>query len=154
MAVSALRWFKSALVLQVLLLAYWLAIETIPLFPWNDVASRPASYEFRTAVFMNALPLLAFLLLFSFGVRVLGVLSVVGYAVYLATQLWRWWKPYALGADAQWQSYYAENFSRTLKIVPAYGTHLPPDANQIALQALVLIVMLVTGMAVARMRYL
>lgn len=154
MAVSALRWFKAALAVQILLIAYWLAMEVIPLFPWNDIATRPATYDFRAAVAMNALPLLAFLLIFSFGVRVLAVLSVVGYAVYLAIHAWRWWKPYALGADPAWQVFYTENFLRTLKVVPAYGTRLPPDAHHIALQGLTLIVVVVTGMAVARMRHL
>ena len=31
MTVSALRWFKAALVLQILLLAYWLAVELVSL---------------------------------------------------------------------------------------------------------------------------
>ena len=37
MTVSALRRFKAALVLQILLLAYWLTMEVVDLHPWNDI---------------------------------------------------------------------------------------------------------------------
>jgi hypothetical protein len=39
MALSALRWFKAALVLQALLVAYCLAMQVLDLFPWNDIAA-------------------------------------------------------------------------------------------------------------------
>jgi hypothetical protein len=39
MALSALRWFKAALVLQALLVGYCLAIQVLDLFPWNDIAA-------------------------------------------------------------------------------------------------------------------
>ena len=154
MAVSALRWFKAALVLQILLLAYWLTMEVVELFPWNDLASRPAGYDLRWSVAVNALPLLAYMALFALGIRPLAMLSVVGYAVYLAWQLWVWWKPYVLGASSEWQAVYAQSVSRTLKVLPAYGTHLPPDAHHITLQALTLLTLVATAGAVSRMRHL
>ena len=154
MAVSALRWFKAALVLQIILLAYWLAIEVLDLFPWNDLASRPASYDLRGSVALNALLLLACMLLFASGFRPLAMLSVAGYAAYLVWQLWIWWKPYALGADAPWRALHNESFSRTLKALPTFGAHLPPDAQHLALQLLILVTLLAAIVAVARMRHL
>ena len=154
MAVSALRWFKAALVLQILLLAFWLTIEVVDLFPWNDLASRPAGYDFRWSVAVNALQLLGYTALFALGIRPLAMLSVVGYGAYLAWQLWVWWKPYILGASSEWQAFYAESFARTLKVLPVYGTRFPPDAQHLALQVLILLTLIATGKAVSRMEHL
>jgi hypothetical protein len=154
MTVSALRWFKIALVIQIALVAYWLAIEVVNLFPWNDIASRPETYDLRRAIAINALQLLAYMAIFAFGVRVLAFVSVAGYAGYLAFQTWSWWKPYFLGADPAWVKFYTENFSRTLKVLPVHGANLPPDAQHLALQALTLLALFVTAMAAARMQHL
>jgi hypothetical protein len=154
MTVSALRWFKTALVLQALLIAYGLTIQTVDLFPWNDVVSGPASDDLRLSIAINVLPLLALMAIFALGVPVLGMVSVAGFAVYLAVQLWFWWKPYAWGANAEEQAAYAESFSRTMKVLPTYGTHLPPDAQHIALHVLILLALIVSAIAAARMRHL
>ena len=154
MAISALRWFKAALVLQILLLAYWLAVEVVDLFPWNDLASRPSGYDLRGSIAFNALPLLACMLLFASGLRPLAMLGVAGYAAYLVWQLWTWWKPYALGADAAWQAFHNESLSRTLKALPTFGVHYPPDAQHVALQLLTLATLITTIVAVDRMRHL
>ena len=154
MTVSALRWFKAALVLQALLVAYWLAIQSIDLFPWNDVASGPASDDLRLSVAINTLPLLALMAVFALGVSVLGMVSVAGLAIYLATQLWFWWKPYAWGANPEEQAAYAEGFSRTLKVLPAYGTHLPPDTQHIVLHVLIVLALIASAIAASRMRHL
>ncbi len=154
MTVSALRWFKAALVLQILLLAYWLAMEVVDVFPWNDIASRPADYDLRSSAAVNALQLCAYAALFALGARPLAVLSLLGYVGYLACQIWIWWKPYALGADSAWQALYAASFSRTLKLLPADALHLAPDAQHLVLQALTLLALFATGMAVARMQHL
>lgn len=154
MATSALRWFQAAIVLQVLLLAYWLAIEVVGLFPWNDLAARPDDYDLAQSVALNALPQLAFMALFALGVRVTAAVSAIGYGVYLAVQLWVWWKPFVMKADANWYGRYTELYSRTVKLLPPEGLRLAPDAQHLALQALILATLLVTAMAVARMRYL
>ena len=154
MTVAALRWFKAALVLQAILVGYWLAMEAVSIFPWNDLASLPAGYDLRWEVTLNALPLLAFMLLFALGVPPIAMLSVLGYAAYLAWQLWIWWKPFALGADAAWQAKYAASFSHTLKAIPSFGMHLAPDAQHLTLQALTLVTLIATAIAAAHMRHL
>jgi hypothetical protein len=154
MTLSALRWFKAALVLQVLLVGYWLMIQTVDLFPWNDVVSGPASDDLRLSIAIKMLPLLALMAVFALGVPVLGVVSVAGFALYLAVQLWFWWKPYAWGANGEEQAAYAEGFSRTMKVLPTYGTHLPPDTQHIVLHVLILLTLIVSAIAAARMRHL
>ena len=154
MAVIALRWFKAALVLQVLLLAYWLTTEVVDLFPWNDLTSRPADYNLRLSIAVNALQLLAYVGLFALGVRPLATFSALGYALFLGLQLWIWWKPYVMGANAEWQVRYAQAFAKTLKLLPTSGAHLAPDANHLTLTLLTLLTLLVTAMAVSRMQYL
>ena len=154
MTVSALRWFKIALVLQIALVAYWLTIAVVDLFPWNDLSAGPAGAELGVGIAKNVLPLLACMAIFVLGVPVLGVLSAVGYAGYLLWQIWVWWKPYFLGADPAWQAFYAEHFSRTLKVLPAHGANLAPDAQHLVLQGLTLLTLFVTAMAVARMQHL
>ena len=154
MAVAALRWFKAALLLQLLLLAYFLAIEVADLFPWNDLASRPAGYDLGRAIAVNALPQLALIALFALGVTWLATVSALGYAIYLARQLWVWWLPYVAGADPAWRDHYADSFARTLKLFPSDGLHLAPDAQHLTLQLLTLATTFATFMAAARMRYL
>jgi len=154
MAVVALRWFKAALVVQILLLGYWLAMELVNLFPWNDLAARAADYRLDRSVAVTMLPLLALTGLFAIGLRPLAMLSVVGYALFLVMQVWTWWKPFILGADQEWEVRYAALFGRTLKLMPPTDTYLPPDAQHLVLQLLTLATVIVTGMAVARMQHL
>ncbi len=154
MAVSALRWFKAAIALQILLLAYSLAMQVLDLFPWNDLASRPETYDLRRAVAINALSQLVFMGLFALGIRLLAGISVVGYAGYLALQLWKWWPPYLFGADAAWQERYVGSFARTLKLLPSYGSHLAPDAQHLALHLIMLVTLITTATAAGKMRHL
>jgi len=154
MAISALRWFKAAVALQVLLLAYWLAMQVLDLLPWNDLASRPEGYDLRRVVAINALSQLAFMGLFALGLRLLAAVSVVFYAGYLALQLWKWWPPYLFGADEAWQERYAASFARTLKLLPTYGSHLAPDAQHLALHLIMLATLVATAIAAGKMRHL
>ncbi len=154
MTVAALRWFKAALVVQALLVGYWLAIEVVDIFPWNDLASRSLDYGLNTEIAVTALPLLGLMLLFALGVRPLAILSVLGYLGYLVWEIWVWWKPFVIGADPAWKAFYASNLARTLKLIPAIGQHIPPDAQHLALQLLMLVTLLVTATATGHIRHL
>lgn len=154
MTVSALRWFKAALLLQIALVGYWLAMQTVDLSPWNDLSAAEAGDALRAVFVWNGLPLLACMALFALGVELLGWLAVAGYAVWLAREAWVWWWPYAIGADDDWKAHYAASFSRTMKVLPADATHLAPDAQHLALQGLAILAIAAAAMAAARMRHL
>ncbi len=140
--------------LQLLLIGYRLAIEVVSLPPWNDLAARPDSFDLGFNVAIGALPLVGFAFLFASGVQSLATLAALGFGGYLAWQLWVWWKPFAIGADAGWRAYNAANFSDTLHVIPSFGSHLPPDAQHITLHLLALITVLTTATAVSHMRHL
>ncbi len=140
--------------LQIVLLAYWLATGTVDLTPWNDLAARPAGYGLAQSVALNALPQLGLMFLFALGTRVTAMAAALGYGVYLAVQLWVWWKPVVWLSDTGWAARHAELYARTVKLLPPDLLPLAPDAQHILLQALTLATFLVTLMAVSRMRYL
>jgi hypothetical protein len=154
MAVAALRWFKAALLLQIVLLAYWLAIELVDLHPWNDIGARPANYDLNRSLAANALQQLAYMGVFALGLRLLSFAPALGYAVYLALQIWTWWVPYAAGASAAWQERYGELYAATVQLLPSSGAHLPPDAQHLVLQGLTVLVIAVTAKAATLVRHL
>src|SRR5687767_1493074 len=118
MALSALRWFKLALMLQALLLAYWLAIEVLNLFPWNDIGARPEDYDLQRTIAWHGLQQLAFIVLMATGIQLVAFMAVCGYAVWLGVQLWAWWMPWVNGASPEWRDEYRVLFSRTLNVLP------------------------------------
>jgi hypothetical protein len=150
MATSALRWFQAAILLQILLLAYCLMINIADLSPWNDLAARPADYDLARTIGMHALPQLGFMALFALGIRMTAILSAIGYIGYLGVQLWIWWKPVVLSGGPVEPGLYA----RTLKLIPHDWLRLAPDAQHLALQALLLLTVFAMVMAIGRMRYL
>ena len=154
MALSALRWFKLALMFQALLLAYWLAIEVLDLFPWNDIAARPEDYDLHRSIAWHGLQQLAFIVLMATGIQLLAFMAVCGYAVWLAFQLWNWWMPWVNGASAEWRDEYRALFSRTLNVLPVDYVTPAPDLQNLVLQILTLATLCATAMAVARMQHL
>jgi hypothetical protein len=154
MALSALRWFKLALMMQAILLAYWLAIEVLDLFPWNDIASRPADYDLERSVAWHALQQLAFIVLLATGIRLFAFMAACGYAVWLGVQLWTWWKPWLNGPSPEWRDEYRALFSRTLNVLPVDSLHPAPDVQNLVLQILTLVTLVAAAMAVARMQHL
>ena len=151
MARSALRWFKAALLVQILLAAYWLALEVVDLYPWNDLRVRAWDYSPRYEIAVNALQLLGYAALFATGFRPLALLSLLGYAGYLGFQIWTWWLPFFRGASLGWQEFYTQNYAETLKLVPAAMPYPAPDAQHIVLQALTVVVVVVSALALAKM---
>ena len=154
MTVAALRWFKAALVLQILLVGYWLTMAAVPVVPWNDLKAAPIDAAAIRNLALILLPLLAFSLCFATGIQLVAAIAVVGYGVYLVWNLWIWWKPFALGASPAWQAHYEAVYANTLKVLPAFGKHIPPDAQTLTLQILLAATLFVTTMAVARMKHL
>jgi hypothetical protein len=151
---SASRWFRAALLLQILLLARWLSTEVVDLFPLNDLQARPWNYSPRYEIAVNALQLLGYMALFATGVRLLAALSLLGYVVYLGVEVWTWWVPYLTGASPEWLEWHEQNFSRTVTILPPLNGTPGPDLQHLMLQGITLITIIVSAVALAKMRKL
>ena len=59
--------------------------------------------------------------------------------VWAALQVTTWWSPYVWGASEGWRTVYDRWFARTVQWLPSDGVHLPPDANHLVLQGLILV---------------
>ncbi len=145
------QWLQRSLFTQGVLAVYFQAVIWFPLGALNDqigAHNRPLVEQFRagTASFGDAVFAFAFILptvLFLVGyvkrIRVLMWLSLLGYTVWLALQIQTWWVNYIFGASENWQRVYHRVFSRTLKILPSFGTHLAPDAMHLLIQIILLV---------------
>jgi len=144
-------WFRTAQLLQLVLLAYWVATEVLDLFPLNDLAARPADYDLRASVAVNVLQQLAYLTLFALGWWVTAAVATVGYGVYLALQLWTWWVPYLFGTAVD-QARRFEQFGRTTSVLPVLDGRMPPDLQHVLLETLTALTVLCSGLAAHRLR--
>lgn len=143
-------WLRRSLAVQIVLAVYFQLFAWFPLGSLNDQGganNHPLIEQIRAgrATFADLLSCLAFTLpalLFWFGyvkrLRILMWMCIAGYCVWLALQIETWWVAYIFGASESWQEVYHRVFSRTLKILPSFGTHLPPDALHFIMQILLL----------------
>ena len=60
-----------------------------------------------------------------------------------------WWLPYLRGADTPGELRFHEQLSSNLQLLPRWGTHIPPDGEHIAIDALVLAATVATLIATA-----
>lgn len=121
---------------QVVLCAYLEVVEWADLFPWNDV--RHGNGQPVLDVVLGIIILCAIAVTWRTWRVGMGVATLF-YALWLGLQVETFWLPYLRGASPGWQRVYAANFAQTLQWLPRNGTHLPPDANHIVLQALLAI---------------
>jgi len=61
-----------------------------------------------------------------------------------------WWLPYVSGVDTQRELQWREQFAGQLQLLPRWGTHIPPDAEHIAIDVFVLAATVSTAIATAR----
>jgi hypothetical protein len=73
--------------------------------------------------------------------------SVIYNMVFLGIQLSLWRGRYIFGASAEEIQDYNEKFGETIKILPSFGNHLPPDLQHLVLQTITLTIMIVTTIA-------
>ena len=151
------RLWRHALAWQLALAVYMQAISWLPLGRWNYQPCCPVALDQAkrgTLGALEALGLAAFLLipvLFALGRRKrawLSWLAVSACGVWLALQLATWWPPYLFGASERWARVYARAFAEATQWLPRWGSHLPPDAMHLVLQALL------TGAVISGWRYL
>jgi hypothetical protein len=138
---SSARWWTAALILQMLIVVYWEVTEYVDLFPFNDVRGNHWR-DSISASLANDVPKLLILAVFWFArtqwqskwYRFFLFSAGVYYLVYLGLQIRVWYPRYLWGATAEEAKAYAEKFGQTIKLLPTYGHHLPPDLQHHVLQ--------------------
>ncbi len=125
-------------VLPLVLLAYLVLIDWVPLRRWNDRAAR-ATRDHMTASAMSYGPLLVISYASFHGSRPGTSLALLLSALYLAGHIRFWWIPYFFGASAEHREQHEWFYSRTLKFWPPIGDHPIPDAQHTIVGALTLL---------------
>ena len=126
---------------------YLQLVEWVDLFPWNDVR-RGNGQETLDLILAAATLVLAATLWVSR--RWAPLLAVGGLAAWAWLQAVTWWFPYFEGASPGWRRTWDRWFSETIHILPRDADHLPPDANHLLLQALIVVALAASLTAVAR----
>lgn len=121
--------------LAVLILGVYLElVESVDLFPWNDV--RRGNGQASLDIILGCL-----FALFTFGLwrvwRGMSLVSAFALLSWLGLQLWTFWVPYLGGASEKWLRIHKRWFADTVQWLPEWPGHPPPDANHILLQMLV-----------------
>ena len=125
--------------------AYLQLVEWVDLFPWNDVRSGNG----QATLDLILAGLTIFLVIFLwFGGRSAAILSSIGLAAWTWLQLSSWWIPYFFGASPGWKRVYENWFSETVQLLPSTEINLPPDANHLVLQILILVALVVSLRAI------
>ena len=88
-----MNWTRTATYLPLVLLAYQLLIDWVPLLPWNDTAAKTTRGRLLEA-FVNYSPLLLVSYGFGTGAHRAQLWSLIGSAAYLLGHLNAWWRPY------------------------------------------------------------
>jgi hypothetical protein len=121
--------------LAVLTLGVYLqAVEWIDLHPWNDV--RTGNGQEMLDLLLAPLTVAAVAWLWT-SRRWAAVVLSAALLVWAGLQVTSWWSPYVWGASPDWRAVYDRWFAHTVQWLPNDGVHLPPDANHLVLQVLI-----------------
>lgn len=137
---------RGAWALPIVLLAYQILIDFVPLAPFNDVKAVPFGKKVG-GLLMNYSPLILIAFALHDGSPIGVMLSTVGCLLYLLGHLNAWWRPYLFGATKKELIEYQAMFQRTFKILPRIATNPVPDVQHMILGVVVL-AMTVTTTAV------
>jgi hypothetical protein len=151
---KARKWIKLSLILQIVIILYWEITQYVNLFPYNDVTSLDF-HDSLAASLANDVPKIFIIIVFLVGLHRLKnplfpwfvASSVIYYMVFLGIQLSIWWQRYLFGATAKELQDYNEKFGETIKILPSFGNHVPPDLQHIVLQTITVTIIIVTMIA-------
>lgn len=134
--------------LAVLTLGLYLeATEWIDLYPWNNIRSGNGQ---ETLDYVVGAILLVLVILLWRSVRLAAPLSAVLIGYWGWLEFSTWWIPYFRGASAGWEKTYAKWFAGSVQFLPSSPGHLPPDANHLVLQLLLVIVVLLSAIAAVK----
>lgn len=126
---------------------YLEAMEWIDLYPWNNIRGGNGQ-ETLDYILAGIFAVLAILL--WRGGRIAALIALAFVALWGWLQISTWWIPYFAGASADWKKTYAQWFAECTQLLPATPDRLPPDANHLVLQALVLIAFVACALAAVR----
>lgn len=122
-----MNWHILAIISPLLFLAYLLIIDSIDLFPFNDVEKHTPNIRFWE-FWTNYIPLLFASFCNWYG-GWLSVVSIILAATCIFGWWWHWWRPYFFGTSEEDRKHYEENFGRTYKFLPPIKDHPIPDAE-------------------------
>ena len=116
--------------------AYLQLVEWVDLFPWNDI--RRGNGQETLDYILAGVTVFTCIWLWLGG-RLAAIVASIALAVWAALQAFTWWIPYFTGASETWKRVYSLWFSQTVSVLPRSPDRLPPDANHLVLQFLILV---------------
>jgi hypothetical protein len=121
--------------LAVLVLGVYLqVVEWIDLYPWNDVRTGNGQELLDLLLAPVSVMLVAWMWSDRRWAQLVGSAALL---VWAGLQVTTWWSPYVWGASAGWKRVWTRWFADTVQVIPNDGVHLPPDANHLVLQVLI-----------------
>lgn len=125
-------------------------VEWIDLAPWNKLINGSYGQEALDVALAVILSVLTVALWQR--VPIAPVAAVLMTGTWAALQIAAWWVPYFRGASPAWEHTYATWFADTVHWIPAAGNNLPPDANHLVLQTLIVAAFAASFLAVRAAR--
>ena len=110
-------------------------VEWVDLSPWNKFVDGSNGQEMLDVALGAGLALLALAL--WRGGRLAALAATAGLAAWAWLQIDTFWIPFFQGASPAWRRAYEKWFGDTVHWIPASGDRLPPDANHLVLQILI-----------------
>jgi steroid 5-alpha reductase family enzyme len=133
--------------LPLVFLGYQILIDSVNLFPFNDVAVRDKRLR-KYEVFGNYPPLIIIAWCFYHNSIASMWIGFVMATIILIMHLFAWWIPYLTGYPAAVKKDYERYFKRTFKFLPKISEHIIPDAEHVGVGILLVTIILFEGMAI------
>ncbi|GAA1659474.1 hypothetical protein GCM10009765_06040 [Fodinicola feengrottensis] len=139
-----MNWTLVAAVPPLVMLAFLIVTEWVPMFPFNDLAAQPVRRRlFAAAINYPVMALIA--VLFAVDVTVSTLIATVLCFTVVAGNINSWWFPYFTGrGNADMRRNWEREYGRTLKLLPTDGHVVTPDAQHLVVTAIAW-AMLITG---------
>ena len=143
---------RLAVIALIVMLGYFVAVNHVALYPWNNLRSGTAELASTLA---GVIPFGLYIIAFARRVRGGMLVGMVHGYVWLALQIRQWWIPYLWGStwlhsSLEW--YTEHGYAETIKVLPPIGDHPIPDAQHLVLQLLSLIAAITMTIAYLRTR--
>lgn len=125
-----------AVTAQLALITYYQIVQSIDLFPWNNLKIGSSLDEFNLILGFIQLVILMGSFKKKYWIVKAGLIF---YFIWLVLQISNWWIPYIFGASYEIQELYKLYYLETYKFLQPFEGHFVPDANHIVLQIFILI---------------